>query len=48
MLAARGSGLGLRPCGVPHAFLVTADGTEIRCLQTPGGCEAFTSAPASL
>ena len=34
-------GLAVAPRGVPHAFLVTADGTRILCLQTPGCCEAF-------
>jgi quercetin dioxygenase-like cupin family protein len=34
-------GLAVAPRGVPHAFLVTADGTKILCLQTPGCCEAF-------
>jgi quercetin dioxygenase-like cupin family protein len=34
-------GLAVAPRGVPHAFLVTADGTKILCLQTPGCCEVF-------
>ena len=34
-------GMALAPRGVPHAFMVTADGTRLLCLHTPGGCEAF-------
>src|SRR3978361_2266636 len=37
----RGGGLGPAPRGVPSAFLVTADGTRLLCLQTPGCCQAF-------
>jgi quercetin dioxygenase-like cupin family protein len=40
-LRIRPGGLAVAPRGVPHAFLVTADGTRILCLQTPGCCEAF-------
>jgi quercetin dioxygenase-like cupin family protein len=34
-------GMALAPRGVPHAFMVTADGTRLLCLHTPGSCEAF-------
>ena len=34
-------GLVMAPRGLPHAFMVTADGTRLLCLQTPGCCEAF-------
>ncbi len=34
-------GVAVAPRGVPHAFLVTADGTRLLCLQTPGCCQAF-------
>jgi quercetin dioxygenase-like cupin family protein len=37
----RAGGLAIAPRGVPHAFLVTADGTRLLCLQTPGCCQAF-------
>src|SRR3982074_411336 len=37
----RAGGLAIAPRGVPHAFLVTADGTRVLCLQTPGCCQAF-------
>ena len=33
--------MALAPRGVPHAFMVTTDGTRLLCLHTPGGCEAF-------
>lgn len=34
-------GMVLAPRGVPHAFMVTANGTRLLCLHTPGSCEAF-------
>jgi len=34
-------GFALAPRGVPHAFLVTSDGTRVLCLQTPGTGQAF-------
>jgi quercetin dioxygenase-like cupin family protein len=34
-------GVAVAPRGLPHAFMVTADGTRLLCLQTPGCCEAF-------
>jgi quercetin dioxygenase-like cupin family protein len=34
-------GLAVAPRGVPHAFMVLADGTRLLCLQVPGTCEAF-------
>lgn len=29
-------GVAVAPQGVPHAFLVTEDGTRLLCLQAPG------------
>jgi quercetin dioxygenase-like cupin family protein len=34
-------GFALAPRGVPHAFLVTSEGTRVLCLQTPGTGQAF-------
>lgn len=34
-------GIAIAPRGVPHAFMVVADGTRLLCLHTPGTCEAF-------
>lgn len=34
-------GFALAPRGVPHAFLVLAEGTRMLCLHTPGSCQAF-------
>ncbi|MCW2758849.1 MAG: Cupin 2, conserved barrel domain protein [Nocardioidaceae bacterium] len=38
----RTGGVAIVPRGVPHAFLVTAEGgARLLCLHTPGGGEAF-------
>ena len=34
-------GFALAPRGVPHAFLVTSEGTRLLCLQSPGTGQAF-------
>ena len=34
-------GLAMAPKGMPHAFKVTAGGTRVLCLHTPGRCQAF-------